>query len=101
VRDWDTDLEPGERDRIIERIADSVVRRGMQTPAILFLEMHKPLSYVASQGVVVLSPLVAPLVGLENLQIASKLMEDRENMELLIQRIEELAEERAAASGGS
>jgi hypothetical protein len=63
----------------------------METPAILFLEMHKPLSFIASQGLVTTSPLIAPFIGIENVQIASQLLADRKNVELLIDRIEELA----------
>jgi hypothetical protein len=41
-----------------------------------------------------ISYFIAPIVGFENVRIASKLLERRENVERLIQRIEELAEER-------
>jgi hypothetical protein len=94
-RDWLDELTVEERDRIIEKIAREVKRRGMETPAILFLEMHKPVSFFASQGMVMFSPFTAPFIGMENVQIASKMMEDRENVERLIRRIEELAVERA------
>jgi hypothetical protein len=89
-------LADDERDRIIEKIAQETVKRGMETPAVLFLEMHKPVSFFASQSLVVFSPFTAPFVGLENVQVASKLMEKRENVELLIRRIEELSVERNA-----
>jgi hypothetical protein len=95
-RDWTDELSDEERDRIIEKVAIGIVRRGMETPAILFLEMHKPVSFLASQSLVVISPFTAPFIGMENVQIASKLMEDRENIERLIRRIEELAVERDA-----
>jgi hypothetical protein len=66
----------------------------METPAILFLEMHKPISFFASQGLIVSSPFVAPIVGLDNLRIAARLFEKRENVELLIRRIEDLTIEK-------
>ena len=104
MRDWDTPLTVEERDQLIEKISSAVIARRMETPTILFLEMHKPLSFIASQGLVVSSPFVAPLVGLDNVQLAVKLLEDRENVERLIDRIEEKAQERrpakpAASSG--
>src|SRR5213083_1089019 len=86
-----------ETDQAIERIASAIVKRRMETPAILFLEMHKPLSFIASQGLVVASPLIAPLVGLDNVPMATKLIEKRENVELLIKRIEEMAASRGSA----
>lgn len=88
-----------ERDAIIEKIATAVARRGMETPAILFLEMHKPLTFVASQGMVVVSPFIAPFVGMDNLSAAAKLLESRDNIELLIARIEEKVASRHSASG--
>ncbi len=91
MRDWTEDLTPQERDDLIEKIAQGIVKRGMQTPAILFLEMHKPLTFVASQSLVVTSPFIAPFVGIGNVQLAAKLIEKRENIELLIDRIEELS----------
>ncbi len=100
MRSWDSEVTPEERDRLIDKIASGVVKRGLETPAILFLEMHKPLSFIASQGMVVSSPLIAPFVGFDNVQIATRLMENRENVELLIQRIEGLAAERQPAKRG-
>jgi len=94
MRNWLVEISDGEQDKLIEKIADGVVKRGMDTPAIFFLEMHKPLTFFASQGLIVLSPFVGPFVGIENVRIVSKLLEKRENVERLIQRIEELAEAR-------
>jgi hypothetical protein len=98
MRDWMDDLTPQERDDLIEKIAGGVVKRGMQTPAILFLEMHKPLTFVASQSLVVTSPFIAPFVGMGNVQLAAKLIEKRENIELLIDRIEELSHTKSSES---
>jgi hypothetical protein len=94
VRDWSEELSTEERDAWIEKISRGIVARGMATPAVLFLEMHKPLAFVASQGLVMTSGFTAPFVGMDNLQAFTKLIEKRENVELLVQRIEELAEER-------
>jgi len=91
ARDWIDELSDEERDEVIEKVAKTVVKRGMETPAILFLEMHKPVSFFASQSLVVVSPFAGPFIGMDNVQVASKLMEKRENVERLIQRIEELA----------
>lgn len=92
--DAEEDADAEQRDAVIERIAREVVGRRMETPAILFLEMHKPLSFVASQGVLVGAPVFAPFFGIKNVEVASRLMANRGNVELLIRRIEELAAER-------
>src|SRR5438093_760959 len=91
MSDWLDPLTSEEVEQLTGRIAEEVARRRMEVPAILFLEMHKPLTFLTSQGLVVGAPLIAPFVGLENVQIASRLLQDRRNVEQLIQRIEELA----------
>ena len=92
--DFGEPLPEAERDAMIEKIATDIHRRGLETPAILFLEMHKPLSFFASQTLIVTTPLIEPLVGFDRMRTAANLLESRDNVELLIRRIEELASER-------
>lgn len=94
MRGWDEELTPEKRDALIEKIAVGVVGRGLETPAILFLEMNRPLSFFASQGLIVASPMIAPFVGFQNVQVATKVLEDRDNIERLVKRIEDLAIEK-------
>lgn len=91
---WEDELSDEERDAILERIAQGIVRRGMAAPAVLFLELNKPLSFVASQSLIVLTPFLAPFVRIENVHRYSRLLEKRENVERLIERIEQLEHER-------
>ena len=91
---WSEDLTTEEREKLINEIAEGIVKRGLTTPAILFLEMNRPLSFVASQSLVVGSPFLAPFVGIDRVQDFSRLLKDRENVELLIRRIEDVSEER-------
>lgn len=88
------ELSAEDRDAFIEELAHKVVDRRMETPAIMFLEMHKPISFVASQAAIVASPFLVPLFGRDGVARYSRLFSSRENVELLIQRIEELADER-------
>lgn len=92
---WEDDeLTDEQRDALLERIARGIVQRGMSAPAVLFLEMNKPLTFVASQSLVVLTPFLAPFVGVENVYRYSRLLEKRENVERLIERIEQLEHEK-------
>ena len=88
------DLAPEERNGILDRIARALTARRLEVPAILALELHKPLAFLGSQALIVFTPLLAPAVGLENMQKATRLLDDRENIERLIVRIEALVEER-------
>lgn len=98
------DLPEEERDRILDRAARGVTERRLEVPAILALELHRPLAFLGSQALIVFTPLLAPAIGLENLQKVTRLLEDRDNIERLIERIEERVELRdrrppAAAPG--
>jgi len=90
--DLDSPLSIEDRDRMIDGLAAKIVGRGLETPAVLFLEMHKPLSYVASQAMLVALPFLGPVFGAQNAADVSKILKDRENLDLLIARIEEMAD---------
>ncbi|MBW3622443.1 MAG: hypothetical protein KY468_03430 [Armatimonadetes bacterium] len=79
---------------LIEQVATWVDRRRLETPALLFLETHKPFAYLGSQFFLVAMPTVAPLFGLQRAEQLYALMEKSENVDRLIQRIEELVEAR-------
>ncbi|MCE5315373.1 MAG: hypothetical protein ABFD49_06400 [Armatimonadota bacterium] len=82
-----------ERASLINSIAGKIVARRLETPVVLFLEMHKPLSFIASQTALVTMPFFAPFIGAQGMADFSKLLRDRENIDRLITRIEELANE--------
>jgi hypothetical protein len=77
----------------IEKVATKVSTMGLELPAILMLEAHKPLTFFANQGLIFLSPILYPLFGGKT-ERAAKFFEKRDNVEKLIKRIEEKAEER-------
>lgn len=85
------DLTDQEEEALIDKAAEQIVKRRMEVPAVLFLEMHKPLSFVASQAAVVFAPFIVPLMGYENAQNYTRLFQKRENVERLIRRIETMA----------
>jgi hypothetical protein len=89
--DWDAELPEEERDAMIEKFAEMVDARGLHVPAIWFLELHKPLSFFASQSVLLGSGFLAPLFGPHKVQQFAKLLESRDNVELLVRRIEEMS----------
>ncbi len=82
------DLTDQETDNLIEKAAEQIMKRKMEVPAILVLEMHKPLAFVTSQASIALAPFIVPFVGYDNAQNYSRLLTKRENVEKLIQRLE-------------
>ena len=77
----------------IDRLAHFVVRFGMTVPAIVMLESMRPLSYVGSQWMLVLSPAITSLFALPEWDALSELLEEREGVDVLLDRIEELDRE--------
>lgn len=87
-------LSAEERERLIDELAQKIVDRHMETPAIMFLEMHKPVTFLASQSMLVASPFLVPLFGAEGVEKYSRLFSSVDNVERLIERIEELSDKR-------
>ncbi len=56
---------------------------------ILFLETTKPLSFIASQGVLLLQPLLGSFFGESRVAEYAELLADRSNVEGLIRRLED------------
>ena len=86
------ELTAKQRDAMVESLAQKVVARGMEVPAVLLLEVTKPVSFLVSQAVLVAGPMLYPFFGFERIDRFAGFLNSRENVEMLIQRIEELAE---------
>lgn len=94
-------LTPERKRELIDAIAQRVVNYGLEVPAVLFLELHKPLAYLMGQGLLVIFPFLAPFFGTKAVYDASALLSNPDGLEALIRRIEELAaqNERSAVDG--
>lgn len=95
--DLTSPLTEERRNEVIDSIAQKIVGRHLQTPAVLFLDMHKPLSFIASQSVLVAMPLLGMLFGAQSIADLSKFLAERENIEALIARIEDMSAAQDAA----
>ena len=81
---------------LVEKVASTLVQRRLTVPAILFLESMKPLSFLGSQALYMLEPAVRAFVDRPEYPLVAGLLEDRDKIELLLQRIEHLEAEREA-----
>ncbi|HDH99802.1 MAG TPA: hypothetical protein ENF74_02295, partial [Firmicutes bacterium] len=43
---------------LVEKVARAVARRGLATPALMFLESVRPLNFIGSQAMIFLEPMV-------------------------------------------
>ncbi len=90
--------------QIFDRLATWVVARRLTAPAILFLESHRPLSFLGSQAMVAASPIVhvfepflqgfaGPGYSHAIYRRFAELLENRDNVERLIVTIERESQE--------
>jgi len=82
---------------LLDRLAVRLVALRLETPAILALESARPLSFVAGQAMVFLEPIVQSLFRLPEYRRLAALVERRECLSVLVDRIEFRAAERGAA----
>jgi hypothetical protein len=79
-----------EDEKLLAKLAERVVRMRMTAPAVFFLESSKPLAFLGGQLLIFLEPFIQTLFNLRQYQRFAFLMEDRDNWERLIRKIEDL-----------
>lgn len=82
-------ITPERRDEICQALAERVAQFGLITPALLFLEMHRPVSFLGSQLMHFFSPIVG--VFFDTFEDYAFFFEDRTNVDLLMRKLEEVA----------
>lgn len=92
---WKEDLTEEETDQLIEKAAEEIRKRKLELPASMFLEMHRPLSFLGTQAAIVFSPFIVPFLGFEGMNNYSRLFSKVENVEKLLIRLDQ-----PAKSGG-
>jgi hypothetical protein len=85
-----SDISVERREEILTRIAQKVVDLKLTPVAIVMLESSKPLSFVGSQLMIFLQPVVTSVFPFHQYDEVAALLEDRANVEALIQKIEKL-----------
>ena len=84
---------------IISNLAKKIVRHGLAVPAIFFLEMVKYLSFFGSQLMVFFGPIITVFIASSSYYKYAELLEDRNNVEFLLLKIEELEAAKKAKNG--
>ena len=87
-------IVPTEEAAAADRVAQFIVRWKLTVPAILSLESMRPLSFVGSQFMHVLSPSITTFLSVDDWDRLARLLEDRRGLEHLIRCIEQLDERR-------
>ncbi len=83
-------VSPERQKELIEKLAAKIVEMRLTAPAIFLLESSKPLSFLGSQALVFLQPVVQAVFPFKEYQEIAVMLEERENVERLIVAIERL-----------
>ncbi len=86
-------LDSQRRDQLIEAWARRAARWHLTAPAILFLEMHKPLAFLGAQIAYSTAPFVDAWIDRTEIHDFGLLLEDPASVEALISRLESMATE--------
>ena len=75
----------------VARVVQFIDRFGMHVPAILTLESMRPLSFVGSQFMHLLTPSIGVFLTVTQWEAMAALLEERDGVEYLIRQIEAVA----------
>jgi len=76
--------------KAVEETCRFIVRFGMTPPAILAIESMRPLSFVGSQLMHVLSPSIAAFLTPTKWNALARLLEKREGLDYFLERLESM-----------
>jgi hypothetical protein len=91
------DSEHVRNEQLIEHLTEQISRWRLTVPAILILQVTRPLSFIASQGLLLCQPLLSFVYDAPRVADYAELLADRASMERLVMRLEEA--EQAQGSG--
>lgn len=80
-------LTPAEQ-ALLEKIAHKIRARGLEAPAILFLESVRPLNMVGSQVMIGLQPFVELAANPADYELLTQALEKRPSIDILIRLLE-------------
>jgi hypothetical protein len=80
----------------VEQIAMDLIGKGFETPSCLVLELFRPFSFLASQILLAVEPLLGNRLGRQSRQW-QRLLEDRQALDALLARLEGARRQSVAA----
>ncbi len=87
--------------QFVERIARRIQQSGFITPAVLFLEMGKPLALLGSHAMVFFGPIINAFLKTDGYYRAAELFEEPDSVEFLLSEIERLDSEEKKELGAT
>lgn len=76
-------------EQLIEHLTQQISRWGLALPAIVILHITRPLSFIASQGVLLCQPFLSFVYDAPRIADYAEFLADRTNIDRLVARLEE------------
>lgn len=84
-------IEPSEiQKEALDKLCRGIIRRGLVTPAVIGVEMGRPLNFVGSQTMHFFTPLISAFVPTKSWKAVAEFLEHRGSVDWIRNRIEEL-----------
>jgi hypothetical protein len=80
---------PEQSEQLLEHLSQQIGRWRLTLPAIVFLQVTRPLSFVASQALLLCQPLISAFYDAPQIAGYADLLADRANVDRLVARLEE------------
>ena len=74
----------------VEKLCVEVVRRHLSTPALIFLEMSRPMNFIGAQALHFFSPLINAVTDADGHRHFAEFLEHRGSIDYICRRIETL-----------
>ena len=82
-------VEPTETQRkLVDKVCAEIVRRRLTTPALMALEMSRPLNFVSAQFLHFVQPTVSTILDAEGINQLAAFLEQRGSIEFICKRLE-------------
>lgn len=91
------ELAPADRE-VLAKVASMLVRRRLGSPALMVLEMSRPINFVASQFLVFMKPFATALLNPTEYERFVRILEHREGIDALVEAITNGSENGAATA---
>jgi len=88
------DRQQIEERRVLARVLKAIIKRRLTALALFTLESLKPLSFIASQSLIVFGPLIRAVLSVGDYDVFVRAIEDRDNIEWMIRQLEAVEERR-------
>ena len=87
----DGPIEPNEmQKKSLDKLCRGIIRRGLVTPAVIGVEMGRPLNFIGSQTMHFFTPLISAFVPTDSWKAVAEFLEHRGSVDWIRNRIEEL-----------